>query len=54
MVKYRVPLKLDVSAQRNQRETLSAVYDNPLMASQNLARNAEHDEEMYSSLLQDL
>ena len=54
MVKYRVPLKLDVAAERNQRETLSAVYDNPLMANQNLARNAEHDEEQYSSLLRDL
>ena len=54
MVKYRVPLKLDVAAERNQRETLSAVYDNPLMASQNLARNAEHDEAQYSSLLQEL
>jgi len=54
LVKYRVPLKLDVAAERNQRETLSAVYNNPLMASQNLARNAEHDEEQYSSLLQEL
>lgn len=53
-VRYRVPLKLDVATERNQRETLSAVYDNPLMANQNLARNAEHDEEQYSSLLQDL
>ena len=53
-VKYRVPLKLDVAAQRNQRETLSAVYDNPLMATQNLSRNADTDESMYSSLLKDL
>jgi len=53
-VKYRVPLKLDVAAQRNQRETLSAVYDNPLMATQNLSRNADNDESMYSSLLKDL
>jgi hypothetical protein len=53
-VRYRVPLKMDVSQVRNQRETLSSVYDNPLMASQNLARNAENDEEVYSELLQSL
>jgi hypothetical protein len=54
MVKYRVPLKLDVATERNQRETLSSVYDNPLMASQNLARNAELEEEQYNSLLKGL
>jgi hypothetical protein len=53
-VKYRVPLKLDVSAARNGRETLSAVYDNPLMASQNLARNAENDDAIYQDMLQAL
>jgi hypothetical protein len=53
-VKYRVPLKLDVSAARNGRETLSSVYDNPLMASQNLARNAENDDAIYQDMLQAL
>lgn len=53
-VKYRVPLKLDVSTARNGRETLSAVYDNPLMASQNLARNAENDDAIYQDMLQAL
>ena len=43
-VRYRVPLKLDVSMQRNQRETISAVENNPLM--QSLQKNAERDEEV--------
>lgn len=32
-VQYRVPLKLDVATQRNQREIISAVEGNPLMQS---------------------
>ena len=51
-VKYRVPLQLDVSKVRNTREMLTAVHDNPLMSSQDLTRNAGHDELMYEELLQ--
>jgi hypothetical protein len=53
-VKYRVPLKMDVSAQRNGREILSGIYDNPLMESQVLARNSEHDDAEYQDLLSSL
>jgi len=48
-IKYRVPLELDVSAQRNQREIISAVENNPLQ--QSLQRNAEHDEALYQDFL---
>ena len=41
-VEYRVPLKLDVSRERNQYEAVSAVDNNPLM--QSLRKNAEIDE----------
>jgi hypothetical protein len=50
-VKYRVPLKLDVSQTRNTREMLTGVYNNPLMKSQDLSRNANHDEVIYEDLL---
>jgi hypothetical protein len=50
-VKYRVPLKLDVSRVRNGPEVVSAVNSNPLMATQNLRYNAEHDEQVLSELL---
>jgi hypothetical protein len=50
-VKYRVPLQLDVSERRNGREILSGVQSNPLMASQDLSRNANHDEIVYEDLL---
>lgn len=40
---YRVPLKLDVSRERNQYSTVSAVDNNPLM--QSLSKNAALDEE---------
>jgi hypothetical protein len=40
---YRVPLKLDVSRERNQYSTISAVDNNPLM--QSLSKNAALDEE---------
>jgi hypothetical protein len=43
-VEFRVPLKLDVSRQRNTFDMVSAVVNNPLM--QSLQKNAEHDEEV--------
>ncbi len=43
-VEYRVPLKLDISRERNQYDTVQAVDDNPLMASQSLRKNAQIDE----------
>jgi hypothetical protein len=48
-VRYRVPLKLDQSMERNQREIISAVENNPLM--QSLQKNADHDEALYQDLL---
>lgn len=42
-VEYRVPLKLDVSRERNTYDSVSAVDNNPLM--QSLRKNAEIDEE---------
>ena len=50
-VRPRVPLKLDVSLQRNTRDIVSAVNSNPLMASQNLAYNAQHDEKLLQEML---
>ena len=50
-VKYRVPLELDVSQVRNQREILTGVHNNPLMATQDLFRNADHDESLYQEML---
>jgi len=41
-MEYRVPLKLDISRERNQYEAVSAVDNNPLM--QSLRKNAEIDE----------
>lgn len=43
-VEYRVPLKLDVSRERNMYDVVSAVDNNPLM--QSLKKNAEQDERM--------
>lgn len=43
-VEYRVPLKMDVSRERNQYSFVEAVDNNPLMASQSLRKNAEIDE----------
>jgi hypothetical protein len=40
---YRVPLKLDISRERNQYSSVSAVDNNPLM--QSLSKNAALDEE---------
>ena len=50
-VRPRVPLKLDVSRQRNTMDMVAAVNSNPLMASQNLAYNAEHDEKLLQEML---
>jgi hypothetical protein len=51
-VKYRLPLKLDVSLERNQPAMVSAVENNPLQ--QSLRRNAAHDqlvlEEVYGKM----
>jgi len=41
-IEYRVPLKLDISRERNQYSTVEAVDNNPLM--QSLRKNAELDE----------
>jgi hypothetical protein len=49
-IEYRVPLKLDVSRERNTYDSVSAVDNNPLM--QSLRRNAESDERMLSGLEQ--
>ena len=51
-VRYRVPLKLDISSERNQREIISAVENNPLQ--QSIFRNAQHDEKLYQDLLKSL
>lgn len=50
-VRPRVPLKLDVSLQRNTADMVRAVNSNPLMASQNLAYNAQHDERLLQEML---
>jgi hypothetical protein len=47
-VKYRAPLKLDVQTQRNQRDVIAQVENNPLM--QSLQRNAEHDSRLANQL----
>lgn len=50
-VRPRVPLKLDVSRQRNTMDVVSSVNSNPLMATQNLAFNAQHDEKLLQEML---
>jgi hypothetical protein len=50
-VRPRVPLKLDVSRVRNAAEVVRAVNSNPLMATQDLGRNAEHDEALLQEML---
>ena len=47
-VKYRNPLKMDVSLERNQPAIISAVEDNPLQ--QSLRRNAETDQRTLEQL----
>lgn len=49
-IKYRVPLKLDVSMDRNYRDIVAAVENNPLQ--QSLRKNAEHDEALLQEMLQ--
>jgi hypothetical protein len=41
-VEFRVPLKLDISRERNQYEAVAAVDNNPLQ--QSLRKNAELDD----------
>ena len=53
-VRFRVPLKLDQSMERNQREIIEATQNNPLMINQSLQRNAEHDEALYQDLLKSM
>lgn len=43
-IKYRAPLKLDISLQRNTPLMVAAVENNPLQ--QSLRRNAEHDQQL--------
>lgn len=50
-VRPRVPLKLDVSRQRNTQDVVAAINSNPLMSTQNLAFNAEHDEKLLQEML---
>ena len=49
-VRYRVPLKLDVTAERNQREILSNLDSNPLV--QSIQKNAESDQRLADQLRQ--
>lgn len=51
-IRYRVPLKLDQSMERNQREIIAAIEGNPLM--QSIQKNAQHDEALYQELLKGL
>ena len=48
-MEYRVPLKLDVSRERNMYDVVDAVDNNPLM--QSLRRNAEKDERRLAEML---
>ena len=48
-VKYRVPLELDISLQRNTLDMIAAVESNPLQ--QSLKKNADHDEALYQDML---
>jgi hypothetical protein len=48
-VKYRVPLEMDVSKQRNTREMIAAVENNPLQ--QSIYKNAVHDEDLLQEML---
>jgi hypothetical protein len=40
-----------VSLERNSREVVASINSNPLMATQNLAFNAKHDEELLREML---
>jgi hypothetical protein len=48
-VKYRAPLKLDISQERNMPVIVDSVNNNPLQ--QSLQRNAEHDEQLLMEYL---
>ncbi len=48
-IKYRAPLKLDVSMQRNTPDVVAAVERNPLQ--QSLNKNAAHDEALLQEML---
>jgi hypothetical protein len=48
-IKYRTPLKLDVSMQRNTPDVIAAVERNPL--NQSLNKNAAHDESLLQEML---
>jgi len=48
-VKYRVPLNLDISMERNTRDVVAAVERNPLQ--QSLMQNAIHDENLLQEML---
>jgi len=50
-VQYKIPLKQDIYTVRNQREILSGLHENPLFDTQDLARNADHDENIYRDML---
>jgi hypothetical protein len=51
-VQYRVPLKLDISSERNGRDVVAAVENNPLH--QSLFKNAQHDERLLQEMLADM
>jgi hypothetical protein len=48
-IKYRAPLKLDISMQRNTPDVVAAVERNPLQ--QSLNKNAAHDEALLQEML---
>ena len=48
-MKYRAPLVLDVSRERNTRDIVAAVENNPLQ--QSLGKNAQHDEDLLQEML---
>ena len=54
LVRYRAPLKLDVSLVRNTPDMVNAVNSNPLMSSQNIRANAENHEDVLSELLSNM
>jgi hypothetical protein len=53
-IRYRVPLRLDVASERNQREMISAVENNPLMKNMSISKNAEIDEANYQEMLRSM
>lgn len=48
-IKFRVPLEMDISTQRNTRDVISAVENNPLQ--QSIYKNAMHDEDLLQEML---